>query len=226
MGSPGPLRLFGPAPAGEILEELTGATTLAAAITRNAMGARILNTAHAMFVDVDLAPLGLVDRLKALLGLGPRTAEDKALARIAIWLAAHPAWGFRLYRTLRGLRLLATQAPQDPCADDTRRVLEQLDSDPLFIRLCKVQECFRARLDPKPFRVGLKTGPPAFPREAAEDRRAFELWLADYRTRCEGHAACAFRAHLGNIEIHPEIAPIVRLHDEQSRALQGGLRLA
>lgn len=55
----------------EILEELTGATTLAAAITRNAMGVRILNTAHAMFVDVDLAPLGLVDRLKALLGLGP-----------------------------------------------------------------------------------------------------------------------------------------------------------
>jgi hypothetical protein len=211
----------------EILQEVADASgDLAAAITRNAMGARVLNAARAMFVDVDFAPLGLWERLMALLGRGPATPEEKALARIATWLAARPAWGFRVYRTPNGLRLLATHAPQEPAAAETRRVLAELDCDPLFITLCRVQESFRARLDPKPFRVGLKTMPPAFPRETSEQKIALEAWLREYGRRCEGHAACAFRVHLGNPAVHRELAPIVKLHDEASGALRSGARLA
>jgi hypothetical protein len=211
----------------ELLEEIPDRSgTLAAAITRNALGARVLNTAQAMFVDLDLGPLGLLDRLKALVGRGPGTPEAKALVDVAAWLAAHPDWGFRVYRTPAGLRLLATHAPQDPYSADTRRILQELKSDPLFIRLCAVQESFRARLDPKPWRVGIKTAPPPFPRETLEQARAFEAWLADYRRRCEGRAACAFLAHLGNTTVHRDLAPLVQLHDEGTRALVGGLRLA
>lgn len=211
----------------ELLEEFPGRDgTLAAAITRNAVGARILNTARAMFVDLDLGPMGLIDRIKALFKLGPDTPEAAALVHVATWLAARPGWGFRVYRTPAGLRLLATHAPQDPCSSDTRRVLQELKSDPLFIRLCGVQESFRARLDPKPWRVGMKASPPPFPRETLDAERAFEAWLKEYRTRCEGRAACAFLAHLGNTEIHPDLAPLVKLHDERCRALTGGLRLA
>jgi len=211
----------------EILEEVADASgTLTAAITRNAMGARVLNAARAMFVDVDFAPLGLWERLMALLGRGPATPEEKALGPIAAWLAARPAWGFRLYRTPNGLRLLATHAPQEPTTDETRRTLEELGCDPLFITLCRVQESFRARLDPKAFRVGLKTMPPAFPRSSPEQEDALAAWLREYQARCEGHAACAFLAHLGNTAIHPELAPVVRLHDEVSGALRSGARLA
>ncbi len=210
----------------ELLEEVHDASgTLTAALTRNAMGARILNTGRALFADLDLGPLGFVDRLKAMFKLGPDTPEAAALVHVTTWLAAHPGWGFRVYRTPAGLRLLATHAPQDPCSADTTRVLRELKSDPLFIRLCAVQESFRARLDPKPFRVGMKHGPPPFPRESLEAERAFEAWLAEYRDRCQGRAACAFLAHLGNTEIHPQLAPLVKLHDERSRALTGGLRL-
>jgi hypothetical protein len=210
----------------ELLEEVKdpyGALT--AAITRNAMGARILNTARAMFVDLDLGPMGLLDRIKAMVKLGPDTPEAAALLRVTTWLAAHPGWGFRVYRTPAGLRLLATHAPQDPTSAETRRVLQDLRCDPLFVRLCQVQESFRARLDPKPFRVGLKAGPPPFPRETLEQERAFEAWLARYRDHCQGRAACAFLAHLGNTAVHPELAKVVKLHDEGSRALEAGLRL-
>ncbi|MFN8012037.1 MAG: hypothetical protein U0P81_11620 [Holophagaceae bacterium] len=210
----------------ELLEEFPDATgALAAAITRNAVGARVLNTERAMFVDLDLGPLGLIDRIKAMFKLSPDTPEAAALVKVATWLAAHPGWGFRVYRTPAGLRLLATHAPQDPCAPETRRVLQDLHCDPLFIQLCGVQESFRARLDPKPFRVGLKTAPPPFPRTSLDAERAFEAWLKDYRDRCEGRAACAFLAHLGNTSVHPDLAKIVKLHDERSRALESGLRL-
>lgn len=211
----------------EILEKRrdeAGAVSLA--VTRNAMGARVLNAARAMFVDLDLGPLSLWQQLRALLRGRRANAEELALARVAAWLAAHPGWGFRVYRTPRGLRLLATQGPQEPETDSTRRILEELGCDPLFIRLCRVQESFRARLDPKPFRVGIHEKPPGFPRESPEEAHRFEAWLQAYRHACEGRAACAFLAHLGDTRIHPDLAPVVRLHDEATLALHGGRHLA
>lgn len=211
----------------EVLErrrDEAGAVSLA--VTRNAMGARVLNAARAMFVDLDLGPLSLWQQFRALLRGSRATPEELALARVATWLAAHPGWGFRVYRTPRGLRLLATQGPQEPETDSTRRILEELGCDPLFIRLCRVQESFRARLDPKPFRVGIHEKPPGFPRESPEEAHRFEAWLQAYRHACEGCAACAFLAHLGDTRIHPDLAPVVRLHDEATLALHGGRRLA
>ena len=57
-----------------------------------------------------------------------------------------PGFGFRIYRTRAGFRLLVTSGTFDPSAAETLALLKEFGSDPLYIRLCKAQECFRARL--------------------------------------------------------------------------------
>ena len=84
------------------------------------------------------------------------TLEDKrsVLARIHAVVARHPGMGLRLYRTANGYRCLVTHRTYDPASQECRELLEALGSDPLYIRLCRGQHCFRARLTPKPWRCG------------------------------------------------------------------------
>ena len=100
-----------------ILQEFRdGAGEIAAVVTRNVYGCRVLNTARVMFVDIDLRELehhrGLISRL---LGIPPMIMPlpvrefEVTLTRIEAWTQEHPEWGWRIYRTRAGLRLLATQ---------------------------------------------------------------------------------------------------------------------
>ena len=61
------------------------------------------------------------------------------------------------------------------------------------------------------------------PRYAVWDASHAELaerrhWIDDYRYASRGHAACRFVEVLGNPAIHPQVAPVVELHDALSRA--------
>ena len=98
-----------------VIRELPGeGDTVAALVTRNAYGAEILNASDALFVDIDLPETRRPGFLARLLGARqpaagePPPGEAAALARAADWAAAHPGWSWRVYRTARGLRLLAT----------------------------------------------------------------------------------------------------------------------
>src|SRR6202012_2804949 len=91
---------------------------VSAVVTRNSYGCLVLNTARVMFVDIDLPepkPIGgffqkLFGKPPAAL---PATTQDGALEKIENWTRSHPEWGWRIYRTRAGLRLLATQGPVD-----------------------------------------------------------------------------------------------------------------
>jgi hypothetical protein len=76
------------------------------------------------------------------------------MTKIENWSRNHPEWGWRIYRTRAGLRLLATQGLVEADSDVADGVFEALGADPLYRKLCKTQKCFRARLTPKPWRCG------------------------------------------------------------------------
>ena len=134
------------------------------------------------------------------------------------FIAANPSWGMRLYRTFAGLRAIVTHDVMDPQHTATLDVLKQLGSDPLYIKLCKAQECFRARLTPKPWRCGCIPNPLRHPITDAKLLAWYERWKEDYESRQAQFATCRLLGPLGNPFVHPEVLQIVELHDFATRA--------
>src|SRR5262249_35812590 len=86
-------------------------------------------------------------------------------------------------------------------------------SDPLYVRLCQAQSCFRARLTPKPWRCGMRPPSAPYPWENSRRESQFRSWLLKYETAIREYSVCKLIDHLGPAAVHPEIAPIVSLHD-------------
>lgn len=200
----------------EIVEEIPGAGGAAAAvITRNGYGALVLNTAGVLFADVDLPPKPA--GVGALLGrlFGKRQAEPDVTAETIerIEAVAAGGLGLRLYRTCAGFRCLATGGLFDPIAATTIDLLARLGSDPLYVRLCRAQACFRARLTPKPWRCGIPTPPVSFPFEDDRAQTLYRQWEKSYHDRTGSRPTCFFVGSMGATGVHPDVAPIVELHD-------------
>ncbi|QNF94435.1 hypothetical protein [Janibacter sp. YB324] len=195
----------------EVLHEVRADDgTLLGVVTRNRMGVDVLNTDEVLVADVDLpAP-----RRKLFRTVEPDPGP--ALERIARWAAAHPDLGVRTYRTAAGLRVIITGLPSGP---PDLEVLVALGSDDLYVRLCGLHETSRARLTPKPYRVGLPRIPVGWPYVDGMDRVA-ENWLSRYTRACSGHAVCELLSVTGPL---PDRAPgaLVDLHDRVTLASSG-----
>jgi hypothetical protein len=213
---------------------------LAAAITRNAYGSLVLNTARVMFIDVDLQPefsprTGMPgEPIGCLFGwlLGgsskspPSEKPDVAAARrLGEWLSRHPDWGVRVYRTCAGLRYLVTHALFEPAGPQSEEAMAALDCDQHYLRLCRVQKSFRARLSPKPWRCGVHPPPVRFPFDDAAAESAMRAWEAKYNAAAARYATCELVSALGNSRLDPAVGPLIELHDAQTR-VGAGLPLA
>lgn len=240
-------------------------------ITRNAYGARCLNTPAALIADIDFMPAGrartavatgvVLTALGALAGIAlqsrglaigalilalllavPVSAalqrlltaarggpERAARRRIDRFLAMHPAWGLRLYRTPAGLRAIATHRRFDPADPEVAGFFSAIGADPLYVRMCMHQRCFRARLSAKPWRIGiaghLRPRPGVWPvRPEQLDQR--HQWVAAYEPVAARFAACHHVATLGSGAVHADVQGVIALHDRESRALRHELPLA
>ncbi|HPY32270.1 MAG TPA: hypothetical protein PLT00_08740 [Verrucomicrobiota bacterium] len=213
-----------------VLHEIKDAADeVSAVVTRNSYGCQVLNTARIMFVDVDLPePKPAGGFLKRLFGSptpAPKASADNALAKVEMWTRQRPDWGWRIYRTRAGLRLLATHGLIAPESSEADGVFEALDADPLYRRLCQTQKCYRARLTPKPWRCGVTMKPERWPFADEKREKRFQRWLTNYENSAAHWAACQFIRRLGNPTVHPEVQSIIKLHDAATRA-EADLKLA
>jgi hypothetical protein len=192
------------------------------AVTRNKYGARVLNATDAMFIDIDFQQQNSSASLTGQMGrlLGGRAADpaDQYLPRVSAWASQHPDVGLRVYRTFGGLRCLITNQVFDPSRTESMDILRSLGSDPLYVRLCQAQACFRARLTPKPWRCGLTTPPNRYPWENASAEARYRAWEQRYEQSIAPYAVCKLLKQLGPAETHPDIEPVMALHDEMTRA--------
>lgn len=186
-----------------------------AVLTRNRYGAPVLNARRLFIADIDFAP----GKPSLKFWGKPVDPALAALDKVRAWSAANGA-AVRAYRTPNGLRVIRTDRAVDAQSDAAMSDLQALDSDPLYRSLCRRQQCFRARLGPKPWRAGITAPPPGFPREAAAEN-AFREWLAEYEQVAGGFAACRFVEAMGAGGVAAELAPLVQVHDERSGALSG-----
>ncbi len=97
-------------------------------------------------------------------------------------------------------------------------LLDAFDADPLYRRLCKNQECFRARLTPKPFRCGSPNPPGRFP-FTGDQKSEYERWDASYRKQAENYSTCRYVETIGPIECRTDLQGLIELHDGLTKAL-------
>ena len=151
--------------------------------------------------------------------------EKVAMGRIEVCMAAHTKWHVRVYRTPKGLRLLGMHSTFDPQEQITRIIFDALGTDWVYSLMCRKQGCFRARVSPKPWRVGIgdhmRPRPGAWPiaPERIPERKA---WVDRYERASRSFAACSFVAAMGDTsQVCPEAAMVQGVHDQLSQSSSG-----
>ncbi len=188
-----------------------------AIVTRNLYGALVLNAANAMFIDIDFADKGATGSGGGGFqwGFGKRAPnqEDQHVERITTWASRYPDLSLRLYRTFGGLRCLITNQTFEPGRAETLEMLRTCESDPLYVRLCQAQDCFRARLTPKPWRCQMDTPPSRYPWENDDREIQYRSWERRYAEASRKYSVCRLVKQIGPQEVHPDVAAILALHD-------------
>lgn len=149
--------------------------------------------------------------------------ERHARRKIAAFLRKHPDWRVRVYRTPAGLRLLALHRLFDPRELEVKACFDALGVDPMYAQMCFNQNCFRARISPKPWRIGLprlRQPYSAAWRPEHVDLPARRQWIEAYERESLAYAACRFVEMLGNGRIDPAAEFVQQLHDTFCRADQ------
>jgi hypothetical protein len=130
--------------------------------------------------------------------------------------ARNATLSMRVYRTCSGLRCLMTQLRADPKAEATVERMRAFGADPLYVALCMRQECFRARLTPKPWRCGMRPLRFCYPWDESNMPRA-RMWYDEYARKTSDFATCALIEQLGGPSMDDEIARVVEFHDRATR---------
>ncbi|HVJ67559.1 MAG TPA: hypothetical protein VM510_06215 [Caulifigura sp.] len=149
------------------------------------------------------------------------TEEEQALKRIQKFVERRPDWLLRVYRTPSGLRILAMHRTFDPQEADVAECFRELKADEVYVRMCLRQNCFRARLTPKPWRIGInhhirpRTTVWPVPPELQPFRDA---WIREYEARSTDFAACRWIGDYGRGTIDFRVRTVQELHDRLSHA--------
>ena len=196
----------------EIVDEFAVAGEVQTVITRNSYGALILNSANVFFADIDTPP-----PKRSLFGTWfqknppDQLAQQRALIQAVV--ERHSGLGVRLYRTAAGLRCLVRTAAMESGSAASLQLLRDLHSDPLYVRLCTSQRCFRARLTPKPWRMGMPKPPDRYPYRTAASEQQVREWIAEYDRRRGQFATCSILQDLGESATDATVLPVMQLHD-------------
>lgn len=142
--------------------------------------------------------------------------------RIRTFMQAHPNWSLRTYRTPAGLRVLVTHRTFDPQEPAVAELFQALDVDPVYTYMCRNQNCFRARLSAKPWRIGIashmRPRPGVWPINP-EHLPLRNQWIAEYEQKARGFAACKFLESFGSGLVDDTAKTVQALHDDACRAM-------
>lgn len=151
-------------------------------------------------------------------------AERQSRKRIASFVHRHRDWHLRVYQTPAGLRVLALQRTFKPGEPAVTDFFKALGADPIYARMCRNQQCFRARVSPKPWRIGvsghMRPRPGVWPVKA-EHLEVRNAWIRKYEAVATRFASCKFLEAQGEGVAHPQAVKVRDLHDRMSQALSG-----
>ncbi len=146
------------------------------------------------------------------------TPEQFTLKLIRQFSKQHHDWHLRIYRTPKGFRVLVMHQIFDPRGNEAQLLFNALQADPNYVHMCKNQNCFRARISPKPWRVGveaLRSGVWPVKEQAMCARK---VWVDEYQMHAKKYASCKFIEQLGSQMMHPKAKRVQSIHDQYCNA--------
>lgn len=196
----------------QVLQQIEHNGELVAVVTRNHYGAEVLNCERILIGDIDIKPASSFDKLLRWLG---RPIRNKAyyLQAIKDFQQKYNHIALLVYETYGGLRFIVTSEFIEPESDQAKLLFNALNVDPLYKILCQRQKCFRARLTPKPWRLGVARPELRFPYESERQEQAFNEWLDNYQRACKGYGVLKLVARLGNTSVPAAIDRVLAVHD-------------
>lgn len=199
----------------------------AAVVTRNSYGALILNARDLMFVDIDredssvsAAAAGLISGIASLFGRAA-PAQPKPGGKVMDGIqkvAESSGLSVRVYKTAAGYRAIVTNTPFEAAGSKSETLLQQFGADPLYVRLCRMQECFRARLSPKPWRCRLGMPPASFPFSTPQEESRFLAWEAEYSSTAANYATCRYLTAFGGGQVARALENLITYHDQKTNS--------
>lgn len=202
----------------EVIDEINGLMGTTAVITRNSYGASVLNSDQVLIGDIDYPVPGIFGRVLSMFGLSlfRRKPKDKTyyLDLIKSYQEKNLSLKIKVYETFAGLRFIICNKLFKADSEEVQNIFKDLEVDPLYRMLCEKQTCFRARLTPKPWRIGLERPATRFPRKQQEDILAFETWLKNYESAGVSKQSAREIASFGTASIHPDVKTVVEFHDK------------
>ncbi|GLS25353.1 hypothetical protein [Marinibactrum halimedae] len=149
----------------------------------------------------------------------PKNLIHKSLSNFNAAIKKNPQANFRIYRTPNGLRAIATHIRMNPRDDKTLALMELLKADPVYQRMCKNQNCFRARISPKPWRIGMQRIHPNGVWPVNEEKQsARKEWVKEYERKSEEFSSCHFLQDIGSGKVGRDIQSVIDFHDEHCQA--------
>ena len=148
---------------------------------------------------------------------------SEALARIESFAAKNSSWKLRVYRTPLGYRVMAMHATFDPTTEEPFKFMETLKSDPLYVLMCRNQKCFRARISPKPWRIGMehiRPRPGVWPIKQEHLSRR-QTWVSKYAKKSAGFASCEYVGTFGEGRVFADCERVRAIHDRFCKSDSG-----
>ena len=184
----------------EVVKKIYDGDNVLGTITQNFYGCLMLSVDRVMFIDVDLNR-GDPPTLQKLHS-DALMQQFRRVSDFNYWL------GLRVYRTAAGYRLIVSDHEYEALDPKTRDLFTALKADPVYVSLCQKQECFRARLTPKPWRVGMVT---KYYQLEPDEQHA---WRYRYEVQAENYGVCEYVTSLGNPHItNDSVNAIIEVHD-------------
>lgn len=200
----------------DIIEEIIDEIDSNNIVTRNRYGALVLNSDNLMFIDVDDYPktyniLGIIFGKK-------KTKKENILAGIekTITKFGHENLGFRIYETFKGYRIIVTGKKFNAQSKESADLMNAFYADRLYQMLCKKQNCYRARLTPKPYRMKFKAHKVIFPNRTDIQEGEHKSWVERYNEESNKYSSCHFIKSYGMHTTNQ----IIEYHDRMTNTRQ------
>jgi hypothetical protein len=136
------------------------------------------------------------------------------------YVTTDPQWACRIYETPNGYRLMVTHSTFDPLSEEAIDFMNIIKSDHIYVNMCKMQNCFRARVSPKPWRVGIPNhmkpvGVWPIPKDRIVDRQA---WVDNYNKSIINYSSCRLIKEVGSGRVCDAARTVIDLHDKLSQS--------
>ncbi|PHS05158.1 MAG: hypothetical protein COA88_12765 [Kordia sp.] len=196
----------------DIIEEIIEIIDDDNIVTRNRYGALVLNSKRLMFIDIDDYSRTLFEIIfkknthikELLLKRIEKTANKGKYSEL----------GFRVYETFKGYRVLITNKEFNPRSKESKKIMSDFNSDYLYRWLCIKQNCYRARLTPKPYRMKHKAIRVVYPNRTEIQQKDHLNWVKLYDHNSQQFSSCNLVKEFGKtrtnraIEYHDRLTGI------------------